>query len=507
MTSSLPIPADVLKTLVCIRCRNYLSVFPTYTKNDGTGAVCGRCKIGEDDMFVRDEAYESIAQFFPFACRFAKSGCKDNLVPAILEQHELFCEFRMFDCPSKNYSNCTWTGPRTDIVKHFSTDHSTLLLKEPSFEINFLCSIEECLLLPFGNEVFNVKKEVDARKGVFSCSVEHINVTEKSDTFNYFLRIVSGNKNFFFTCAQKNTSSEQRLNTTHLTIENVKQKLQDPDSVTVTIEIVKAEEPTTKVEEIPIEEKADIKQNPNIIWALLANLECPVCLDYMLPPIYQCANGHSYCEPCKKKVEICGLCKVPVHDTRNFTLEKMTEHLTYPCKYHKAGCTYSCISTEIRDHETCCEFGPFICPLKDTTNCDWQGSHSRVLDHIDNNHNEVVLKSDQVTIPFNKKDTKSCYVIKYDKKIFQFDYKYDEQKLYLSVRIIGRSTDAKEYRFEADVIDLGGLKRKCFNVGLVSAISSADERFKDGKCVKIYLEQIIGFYSDTINLRIRIVKG
>ncbi|XP_072394628.1 uncharacterized protein [Diabrotica undecimpunctata] len=507
MTSSLPIPADVLKTLVCIRCRNFLSVFPIYTKDDGTGAVCGRCKIAEDDKFVRDEAYESIAQFFPFPCRFGESGCKDNLVPAQLEYHELYCEFRRFDCPSKNYSNCTWKGLRTDIVEHFSSEHTNLLLKEPSFEINFVYSLEECLLLSHGNEIFNVKKEVDARKGVFSCSIEHMNVTEKSDTFNYFLRIVSSNKNFFFTCPQKNTSSEQRLNSTQLTIETVKQKLQDPDSVIVNIEIVKAEESTTEIEEIPIEENAAARQNPNIIWALLANMECPVCLDFMLPPIYQCANGHSYCEKCKIKIENkCALCRVAIHETRNFTLEKMIELLIYPCKYHKAGCTYSCISTEIRDHEICCEFGPFICPLKDTANCDWEGSHSKLFDHIDNNHNEFILKSDQISIPFNDQTMKT-YIIKYEKKIFQFHYNYGKQKLYLCVQIIGRSTDAKKYRFEADVIDLSGLKRKCFNVGLVSALTSLDERFQDDKCVKIYLEQINGFYSDVINLRIRIIKG
>ena len=57
-------------------------------------------------------------------------------------------------------------------------------------------------------------------------------------------------------------------------------------------------------------------------------LECPVCLDEMLPPvkIFQCSNGHIICEKCKNMVKVCPTCRVGmVSSTRNILAENLAD--------------------------------------------------------------------------------------------------------------------------------------------------------------------------------------
>ena len=37
---------------------------------------------------------------------------------------------------------------------------------------------------------------------------------------------------------------------------------------------------------------------------LLPHFECPVCFGYILPPIFQCTNGHLICNTCMEKVSV-----------------------------------------------------------------------------------------------------------------------------------------------------------------------------------------------------------
>lgn len=43
---------------------------------------------------------------------------------------------------------------------------------------------------------------------------------------------------------------------------------------------------------------------------ILAFLECPVCLDTIPPPTYQCDNGHLMCMRCRARSERCPICRI-----------------------------------------------------------------------------------------------------------------------------------------------------------------------------------------------------
>lgn len=66
---------------------------------------------------------------------------------------------------------------------------------------------------------------------------------------------------------------------------------------------------------------------------LTALFECPVCFDYVLPPILQCQAGHLVCNPCRQKLSCCPTCRGPLSPSiRNLAMEKVASTLPFPCK-------------------------------------------------------------------------------------------------------------------------------------------------------------------------------
>lgn len=96
---------------------------------------------------------------------------------------------------------------------------------------------------------------------------------------------------------------------------------------------------------------------------LTSLFECPVCFDYVLPPILQCQNGHLVCQTCRQKITCCPTCRVPIaSNIRNLPMEKLASTMMFPCKYCTSGCAAQLIYTEKPDHEDSCEYKPYSCP-------------------------------------------------------------------------------------------------------------------------------------------------
>ena len=56
---------------------------------------------------------------------------------------------------------------------------------------------------------------------------------------------------------------------------------------------------------------------------LIGLLECPVCMEYMGPPIHQCRRGHLVCSVCKPKLPSCPTCRSRFTESRNLAMEKV----------------------------------------------------------------------------------------------------------------------------------------------------------------------------------------
>ncbi|XP_060800891.1 uncharacterized protein LOC106133809 isoform X2 [Amyelois transitella] len=93
--------------------------------------------------------------------------------------------------------------------------------------------------------------------------------------------------------------------------------------------------------------------------SLLRLLECPVCLEWMEPPIAQCRRGHLVCTGCRARLAACPVCRTTFSSVRNRAMEGVSELLRYPCRH---GCGREMRLRKRGPHEASCPARRFACP-------------------------------------------------------------------------------------------------------------------------------------------------
>lgn len=128
-----------------------------------------------------------------------------------------------------------------------------------------------------------------------------------------------------------------------------------------------------------------IQDDDTVSTASARELECPVCLEYMIGPISLCQSGHSICKKCKKQLPHakCPICNKEFVADRNIVLEKLATFMRYPCR--NDGCTKICNFREIELHERECNYARYRCPLF-FTGCDWKRKVVEMKNHIETFH-------------------------------------------------------------------------------------------------------------------------
>ena len=108
---------------------------------------------------------------------------------------------------------------------------------------------------------------------------------------------------------------------------------------------------------------------------ILNNLECPVCYEYITPPVKQCLKGHLVCNECFPKLKAsqddpkpfegpcCPTCRGEMSQERNNAVEKIALLLKYPCRYLNFGCEETNKLSEKDEHEKNCQYSLFQCPF------------------------------------------------------------------------------------------------------------------------------------------------
>lgn len=129
---------------------------------------------------------------------------------------------------------------------------------------------------------------------------------------------------------------------------------------------------------VPLQQGACAQTSSSNNPEVLSAFECPVCMEYMLPPYLQCQSGHLVCGSCRPKLACCPTCRGAVRkfskrnytiidsgnkffhlfvaSVRNLVLEKIANTVSFPCKYSCYGCPTTMQHTEKMDHEEACEF-------------------------------------------------------------------------------------------------------------------------------------------------------
>mmetsp|Transcript_69088 Transcript_69088/g.179489 ORF Transcript_69088/g.179489 Transcript_69088/m.179489 type:complete len:299 (-) Transcript_69088:22-918(-) len=132
-----------------------------------------------------------------------------------------------------------------------------------------------------------------------------------------------------------------------------------------------------------------------IASTLAESLTCPVCLELIPPPIFQCKRGHVFCGECLDKLEAgdkqCPTCRtqLPSERIRSLLGDQIASSLEYPCPNSYFGCTAKMLLDARGEHLLVCMHRPAKCP---SGSCSWRGRSEDVLLHMQG-HGAVVLES------------------------------------------------------------------------------------------------------------------
>ena len=105
-------------------------------------------------------------------------------------------------------------------------------------------------------------------------------------------------------------------------------------------------------------------------------LNCGICHEFMVGPIYQCLEGHMiWCARCSKAMQMsvggsfCPVCRMStVEPVRNRMLEGIATRLPRPCFFSLDGCQLEGNEKAMKDHALVCPFEMYRC---DNDGCEY----------------------------------------------------------------------------------------------------------------------------------------
>lgn len=147
-----------------------------------------------------------------------------------------------------------------------------------------------------------------------------------------------------------------------------------------------------------------------------SDLNCASCGVILIPPIFLCPCGHSFCLKCKSGV--CKLCEEYVTDERNVELEGKYNKYLHPCKYKKIGCPQKLVYTDLHDHEAYCAFCEYKCPMDE---CSAVGQFKNMSKHLKLIHGSTKILEAFIMVFQN---TSEAFLINEEKGIFYCYVKY-----------------------------------------------------------------------------------
>ena len=197
-------------------------------------------------------------------------------------------------------------------------------------------------------------------------------------------------------------------------------------------------------------------------------LECPVCLDTMKPPIYQCQNGHSVCSNCKPGLSNCPTCRGSLINTRNLLAEQLANKVIYLCSNKDRGCYESTSLEDMKRHEAACPYRIYDCLVGRDGVCSWSGRRSEILRHMEEKHPKYIYRSDLCSFRYEefsfRHECKFACVFSSCGEIFWYRSRRDpeKRKLFEVVQYIGPKENASKYVYEHRMVSPEGDQRLTF---------------------------------------------
>ncbi|PNF30020.1 E3 ubiquitin-protein ligase SIAH1B [Cryptotermes secundus] len=223
---------------------------------------------------------------------------------------------------------------------------------------------------------------------------------------------------------------------------------------------------------------------------LLQELECPVCMEYMMPPIMLCNNGHNLCCNCRVTLDKCPICRGPFLKVRNVSLENIATETLYPCKNTLRGCTKLLTKNLIRPHADECTFDNHKCPFAKISNtgCNWRGTLDTVRRHVEANHKGSCVQRVSrkfKTVLHNVSCSQRYYqaIITMD-ELFYVSWRVQSGVFYCAVFYIGPKKGANNFRYRFSISTKDGDTYSASSL-THSYYENVNDVFRHGKCVML----------------------
>jgi E3 ubiquitin-protein ligase SIAH1 len=234
---------------------------------------------------------------------------------------------------------------------------------------------------------------------------------------------------------------------------------------------------------------------------LLKELQCPVCTEYMIPPIMLCANGHNICYNCKPKVAQCPSCREQFMNTRNVALEKMAKKVIYPCTYRKYGCMEVYNLAMIGEHQVSCRHRPQTCLVQKLNlgTCTWTGITSEMRKHLKQTHMNVCIDYNGNTvlrISGVTPATKHCKLIFAYNAVFYSCCEIQNGIFYAVVQYVGPADVGAKYRYQVEFFNKDRTESLAVSHLARTWLKDLNEVHSSGDCVKLYPEHFNRFRNE-----------
>ena len=136
-------------------------------------------------------------------------------------------------------------------------------------------------------------------------------------------------------------------------------------------------------------------------------------------------------------------------DTRNLAVERIAEHLRFPCKHYANGCAVKMTLGQKFEHEDTCHYRSFNCPLRA---CSWSGFLPDMTPHLHTMHASRFLEGERQRIKVELNSPTlfyldwaiSCYGQVFRLNVLQ---NIPNSMLYVCTYYIGSENDATKYMY------------------------------------------------------------
>ncbi|KAJ8971506.1 hypothetical protein NQ314_000668 [Rhamnusium bicolor] len=304
---------------ICANCQKLLNVVPVYCIDryeqveQRVEQICGRCEHIVDTVSGankwRQYAYENFAKYLTYPCSNKKFGCDAILNWDGVLKHENICTFQCANCPLfyKNLfpdKSCSWLGNVKMLDEHIENSHKDCMCNPP--QCDWIDSKQNTIFFTrVGSQMVTIIIKY-ARDSKYYCLLMVSGNDLESQCFRYQLELFDENKNnsiilrkarleplgYMKECIE---NSDKML---EIDIDRIKEMLKNTKNISGRFGIVKknrkeiAQITGIKDNEIltsPVENAKNKIPPPDEI--MLQELECPVCSEHMIPPIYICETG------------------------------------------------------------------------------------------------------------------------------------------------------------------------------------------------------------------------